>query len=62
MTILLGEFNAKLGREDIFKPIIGNDSLNQYGKNNGVRIVNFVTLKNLVIKHEVPAPNIHLDL
>ena len=23
MKILLGDFNAKLGREDIFKPIIG---------------------------------------
>jgi exonuclease III len=24
MKILLGDFNAKVGREDIFKPIIGN--------------------------------------
>jgi len=27
--ILLGDFNAKLGREGIFKPTIGNDSLHQ---------------------------------
>jgi exonuclease III len=26
MKILLGDFNAKVGREDIFKPTIGNDS------------------------------------
>jgi hypothetical protein len=26
MKILLGDFNAKTGREDIFKPIIGNES------------------------------------
>jgi hypothetical protein len=25
MKILLGDFNAKLGREHIFKPIIGNE-------------------------------------
>jgi hypothetical protein len=26
MKILLGEFNAKVGRENIFKPTIGNES------------------------------------
>jgi endonuclease/exonuclease/phosphatase family metal-dependent hydrolase len=29
MKILLGDFNAKVGREDIFKPIIGNESLHE---------------------------------
>jgi hypothetical protein len=29
MKILLGDFNAKVGREDIFKPTIGNDSLRE---------------------------------
>jgi hypothetical protein len=28
MKILLGDFSAKVGREDIFKPVIGNESLN----------------------------------
>jgi exonuclease III len=27
MKILLGDFNAKLRREDIFKPTVGNESL-----------------------------------
>ena len=27
MKILLGDFNAKVGRENIFKPTIGNKSL-----------------------------------
>jgi hypothetical protein len=27
MTTLLRDFNAKLGREDIFKPTIGNESV-----------------------------------
>jgi hypothetical protein len=29
MKILLGDFNAKVGREDIFKPTIGNVSLHE---------------------------------
>jgi hypothetical protein len=41
MKILLGDFNEKLGRKDIFKPTIGNESLHQDTNANGVRIVNF---------------------
>jgi hypothetical protein len=50
MKILLGDFNTKIGREDIFKPIIGNESLHKISKDNGVRIVNFATSKNLIVK------------
>ena len=46
MKILLGDFNAKFGREDIFKPTIRNENLHQDSNDNGVRIVNFATSKN----------------
>jgi len=46
MKILLGDFNAKLGREDIFKPTVRNEILHQDSNDNGVRIVNFPTSKN----------------
>ena len=49
MKILLGDFNAKVGRENIFKPTIGNESLHQHSNDNGVRIVTFATSKNLVV-------------
>ena len=39
----------KLG-ENSFKQTIGNDSLHQDNHDNGVRIVNFATSKNLVVK------------
>jgi exonuclease III len=39
MKILLGDFNAKVGREDIFKPTIGNESLHEISNDNGVRVV-----------------------
>jgi endonuclease/exonuclease/phosphatase family metal-dependent hydrolase len=50
MKILLGDFNAKVGGENIFKPTIGNESLHQDSNDNGVRLVNFATSKNLVVK------------
>jgi len=43
MKILLGDFYAKVVIENIFKPIIGNESLHQDTNDNGVRIVNFAT-------------------
>jgi hypothetical protein len=42
-----GDFNAKVGREDIFRSEIGNESLHQISNDNGVRVVNFSTSKNL---------------
>jgi len=60
MKSLLGDFNAKVGREDIFKPITGKESLHQDSNDNGVRIVNFATSKNLVVKSTMfPHLNIH---
>jgi len=50
LKIVLGDFNAKVGRENIFKPTIGNGSLHQNSNDNGVRIVNCATSENLVIK------------
>jgi hypothetical protein len=43
MKILLGDFSAKIGREDIFKPRIGNESLHEISSDNGVRVINFAT-------------------
>jgi hypothetical protein len=50
--ILLGDFKAKVGREDIFKLMIGNYS--------GVRAVNFATSKNLIVESTIfPNHNIN---
>jgi len=43
MKILLGEFNAKVGIENIFKPTIGQENLHQDNNDNRVRLVKFVT-------------------
>jgi hypothetical protein len=60
MKILSGNFNEKLGREDIFNPRIGKDSIHQDSNDNGVRIINFATSKNVVVQSTIfPHQNIH---
>jgi hypothetical protein len=45
MKILLGNLNSKLGKDNIFKPILMNECLHQGidTRNNVVRIVNLGT-------------------
>jgi hypothetical protein len=38
MKILLGDFNAKVGREDIFKLTIGNESLHEINNDNVAKL------------------------
>jgi hypothetical protein len=60
MKILLGDFIAKFGRENIFKTTIGNESFHQDNNDNGVRIIKFATSKNLFVKISMfPHRNIH---
>jgi hypothetical protein len=55
MNILLGDLYAKVGREDIFKPTIGNESLPEISNDNGVRVVIFATCQISTFPHR----NIH---
>jgi hypothetical protein len=58
---LLGDFNTKVGREDIFKPTTGNESLHEISNDHGVRLVNFATSKTLRVKRTMfPHHNIHI--
>jgi hypothetical protein len=60
MKILLGGFNDKVGRKDIFKPTIGNEVLHEISNDNGVRVIKFATSKNLIVKSTMfPHRNIH---
>jgi hypothetical protein len=58
--IFLGDFNGEVGKENIFKPIIGNECLHGIINDDTVRVVNFATSKNLIVKSAVfPHPIIH---
>jgi phosphoenolpyruvate synthase/pyruvate phosphate dikinase len=60
-NILLEDFNDKEGREDIFKPTIVNEILHEISIDNGVRVVNFATCENLIVKTTMfPHRNIHI--
>jgi hypothetical protein len=59
LKILLGDFNALVGRENILKPTTGNESLHQDSNNYGVRIVKFATSKNLVKNAMFRHRNVH---
>jgi hypothetical protein len=52
MKNFLGDFNAKVGGEDIFKPTIGNESLHEISNDNGIRVVILVTSTNLTVKEK----------
>jgi hypothetical protein len=55
MEVKLGDFNATVSSEDIFKPKIGTDSLHGISDDNGVRVV------NLIVKSDMfPHRNIHI--
>jgi hypothetical protein len=51
-TLLCG-FSANVGREDIFKPTIGNESSHEISNGNGVRVVYFASSKNLVVGNKM---------
>jgi hypothetical protein len=60
MKVLLRDSNAKVGREDIFKPTSGYESLHEISNDNGVRVVNFAMSNNLIVKSTMfPHCNIH---
>jgi hypothetical protein len=60
VSVLLRNFNAKVGRECIFKPRNVNESLQENNDYNSVRAVNFATSKHLAVKSTMfPCCKIH---
>jgi hypothetical protein len=48
MTVIVGDFNTKIGRE-VFKPVIGKWSMHETNE-NGIRAMDFTTNNNMIIK------------
>jgi hypothetical protein len=49
MKILLGDFNPKVEREDIVKLPTENGSLHKFSNDNGFRLANFASSKDLTV-------------
>ncbi|KAF0753759.1 craniofacial development protein 2-like [Aphis craccivora] len=48
IKIVVGDFNAQVGWENIIKPIVGKESLHQESNNNGMRLISLCTDKGLI--------------
>jgi hypothetical protein len=47
---MLLDFNVRVGKEDIVKPIVGNESLHEIRRDNRVRSLNVATSKNVTVR------------
>jgi endonuclease/exonuclease/phosphatase family metal-dependent hydrolase/ribosomal protein S28E/S33 len=60
MKIVLGDFNAKVGKEETYKGTIGGHSLHDTSNDNGQRVVDFASSRNIVVSSTFfPHRNIH---
>jgi len=60
IKIILGDFNAKVGKESIYKPTIGNESLHNGTNNNRRKMIQFVISKFLNVRGTTfPQKDIH---
>jgi len=50
IKLVLGDFNAKIGREECYKSTIGNYSLHSSTNDNGTKLIDFALGKGLVVK------------
>jgi exonuclease III len=49
IKLIVGDFNVKIGKEEIYKGITGKHSLHTTSNDNGERLIDFAGSKNMVI-------------
>jgi len=60
IKIILGDFNAEVGKESIYKLAIGTESLHNETNNNGIKMIQFAISKGLNVRSTTfPHKDIH---
>ncbi|MXP61705.1 hypothetical protein FD744_25325 [Pantoea sp. Taur] len=49
MKIVVGDYNAKVGKEEIYHPTIGKHSLHDESNDNGTRLINFAASRDMIV-------------
>lgn len=50
VKILIGDLNAKVGREEAFRDTVGKESLHEYSNDNGLRLIDLATSNAMVVR------------
>ncbi|XP_038106723.1 craniofacial development protein 2-like [Culex quinquefasciatus] len=50
IKIVIGDFNAQVGQEEEFRPVIGKFSAHVRTNENGLRLIDFATSKNMAVR------------
>lgn len=60
IKVTVGDFNAQVGKEVMFRPTIGKERLHDTSNDNGSKLINFAISRELVISSTYfPRKNIH---
>ncbi|CAH2100139.1 unnamed protein product [Euphydryas editha] len=60
IKFIIGDMNAKVGRESIYRPTIGCHSLHETSNDNGTRLIDLATSLGMVVgSTRFPHKNIH---
>lgn len=49
IKILIGGFNVKIGKEDIYRPTFGPNNLHDISNDNGIQLINLCLAKGLTV-------------
>jgi len=49
VKMILGDMNAKIGREKMYKPVIGQESIHMESNNNGERLIDFAVSRSMIV-------------